>query len=284
MSYTISLELSPNPVDVATLRAGLRAYNRAQVPELLSQVKMEGAVVAYADDGSIIGGATGNDDWGWLYVDTLWVDAAQRGQDYGTRLMTAIEQTARVNGFIGVYLMTADFQALGFYQKLGYQIVGQCPNRPAGHTTYYLVKQPLLPAPVDFRLHLQVPPDANALWTLDTALRQSSAVPIINERLAVFVRDADSQIVGGLVAGVFWDWLDLRWVWLADVLRGKGYGTQLLALAEAECQRRGLYGIFADTASFQALPFYQKHGFDIMFTLVNRPPGHESYFIRKLLR
>jgi GNAT superfamily N-acetyltransferase len=284
MSYTVSLELTPHPTDIQTLRAGLRAYNRAQAPELLHLWEMTCAVVAHADDGTILGGAVAEDDWGWLYVDTLWVDANQRGQDYGTRIMTLVEQTAYTAGFVGIFLMTADFQALGFYQKLGYRILGQCPNRPAGHMTYYLVKQPLIAAPIDFRLHLQIPPNPAALWTLDSALRQSSPVPIVNEHFAVFLRDSDSNIVGGLVGGVFWDWLDLRWFWLADAVRGKGYGAQILAMAEAECQRRGVYGIIADTASFQSLPFYQKHGFDILFTLHDRPPGYESYFIRKLLR
>lgn len=282
--YTISLELTPDSADIQALRAGLRAYNLAHVPELALLPDVEGAVVAYADDGTIIGGAVGETDWGWLYVDTLWVDVIQRGQDYGTRLMTAIEQAARVNGLVGVYLMTADFQALHFYQKLGYSVVGECPNRPAGHSTFYLVKSPIPVAAVDFRLHLQMPPDPAALWTLDTALRQSSPVPIINERFAVFVRDAENTIVGGLVGSIFWDWLDLRWVWVADDLRGKGCGREMLALAVAACQRRGVYGIFADTASFQSLPFYQKQGFEIMFTLPHRPPGYESYFIRKLLR
>ena len=35
------------------------------------------------------------------------------------------------------------FQALSFYQKLGYQIFGQLEDYPVGHTRYFLQKRAL---------------------------------------------------------------------------------------------------------------------------------------------
>src|SRR5579885_2583196 len=60
------------------------------------------------------------------------------------------------------------------------------------------------------------------------------------QRLAIFVRDAESgAIAGGLVGETFWEWLHIDLLWLADELRGQNYGSRLLAMAEDEARRRG---------------------------------------------
>lgn len=41
--------------------------------------------------------------------------------------------------------------------------------------------------------------------------------------------------------------------------------------------------ITCDTSSFQALPFYQAQGFEIVGRLQERPPQYESYFLQKHL-
>ena len=100
-------------------------------------------------------------------------------------------------------------------------------------------------------------------------------------KLVVLVKDESSRVVGGLVGGTYWNWLYVDLFWLEEELRGKGYGGKLLDLAEREAIRRGCAHVFLDTFSFQARPFYEKHGYRVFGTLDDFPPGHKRYFLQK---
>ncbi len=73
-------------------------------------------------------------------------------------------------------------------------------------------------------------------------------------------------------------------LWVADVVRGQGHGGRLLAAAEAYALERGCIGVFLDTFSFQARPFYERNGYGVFATLADYPPGHERCFLRKRLK
>jgi GNAT superfamily N-acetyltransferase len=97
-------------------------------------------LVARDESNTIIGGLIGETYWGWLYVDVLWVAEDRRSQGLGRRLLTQAEEEARARGCGNVYLDTFDFQALGFYEKLGYAVFGTLPGFPGTHTRYFLTK------------------------------------------------------------------------------------------------------------------------------------------------
>ncbi len=102
-------------------------------------------------------------------------------------------------------------------------------------------------------------------------------------RLHVFLRDRDGQIVGGLLGGTYWGWLYVAILWLDESVRRGGWGTRLMAAAEAEALRRGCHHVHLDTMDFQALPFYRKLGFTLFGALKDMPLGHERYFLEKPL-
>ena len=89
----------------------------------------------------LVGGLISYIDWGrWLYIDTIWIDADYRKQGIGEYLVTSAEQKAINQGIKRARLYTFDFQALPFYEKLGYIIYGKLEDFPEGHTIYYLKK------------------------------------------------------------------------------------------------------------------------------------------------
>lgn len=137
MSIRYETTVDPAEDDVAWIRENLVAYNRSQAGE---QPQRKVAVYARDERGTIVGGATGEVTWGWLYVEMLWVHEEYRGNGIGTRLMTDIEQLARKYNVVGFHLGTTDFQALDFYLKSGYEVWGQLPDFPPGHTNYSLRK------------------------------------------------------------------------------------------------------------------------------------------------
>lgn len=101
--------------------------------------------------------------------------------------------------------------------------------------------------------------------------------------LAVFLRNAEGQIVGGLRGLTVWGWLFVSQLWVAADLRGQDYGTRLMEAAEREAMTRGCHAAYVDTFSFLALDFYRKVGYTVFGTLEDFPKGHTRYFLKKVL-
>jgi ribosomal protein S18 acetylase RimI-like enzyme len=99
--------------------------------------------------------------------------------------------------------------------------------------------------------------------------------------LDLFLRTDGGDIVGGLVADTYWNWLDIEDFWIHIDLRGRGYGRQLLALAEETAQARGCRHAHLTTFSFQARGFYEKVGYQVVGALVDYPPGATYFWLRK---
>lgn len=71
---------------------------------------------------SILGGASGVTYYGCLYVDMLWIDDSIRQQGWGSKLMQEAEKIGIERGCTFATVNTMDWEALDFYQKLGYAI------------------------------------------------------------------------------------------------------------------------------------------------------------------
>ena len=93
------------------------------------------------EQGVTIGGLWGRSAYEWLFVELLFVPEHLRASGMGTQLMRQAEEIARQRGCTGVWLDTFAFQALGFYQKLGYTIFGELKDHPRGISQYWLQKR-----------------------------------------------------------------------------------------------------------------------------------------------
>lgn len=103
------------------------------------------------------------------------------------------------------------------------------------------------------------------------------------QSLGVFMRDEKGSLVGGVWGYVNWNWLWVGAVWLSDVLRGSGYGRQMMETLEQAARERGCKYSHLDTFSFQARPFYEGLGYEVFATLDDYPPGHQRFFMKKAL-
>jgi len=103
------------------------------------------------------------------------------------------------------------------------------------------------------------------------------------KNLCFVLRSSDQKIVGGVIGATYWDWLYINLMWITEELRGRGYGQQLLMLAEEEGRKRGAKQVYLDTFSFQAPGFYKKYGYEVFGKLHDFPPGHQRYFLTKQL-
>jgi GNAT superfamily N-acetyltransferase len=294
---SLALTDSPTAAEEAVVRAALREANAAAgFPHDTRPL----AVLLHDAAAAVVGGLWGRTGWSWLYVENLAVPAALRGAGWGRRLLEAAEAEARARGCIGSRLDTYSFQARDFYERHGYEIAGEIADCPPGQTRWTMIKR------LDREPAQAEPwPDATAPRALVTADAEESEidtrhVPALLRGLTaggeaaagkngyrpfnlVVRRPGSAAPVGGLAAFTFYRWLFVRLFYLPEDLRGGGLGAALMARAEREAAARGCIGVWLDTLSFQARPFYEKQGYRVFGTLEDFPPGHSRYYLMKRL-
>ena len=101
--------------------------------------------------------------------------------------------------------------------------------------------------------------------------------------VAFFVTSEEGEARGGLLGSIWGGWLCVDLLWVAQPLRGQGYGSALLAAAEKLAFERGCHSVLLDTLSFQAPAFYHKHGYQTWGVLDDCPTGHQRIYLRKSL-
>lgn len=77
--------------------------------------------------GTFLGGIYGWGQLGWFFVKLLALAPEARKRGVGGELLTRAETHARETGLCGIYLDTYEFQAPGFYAKMGYEEIGRLP-------------------------------------------------------------------------------------------------------------------------------------------------------------
>jgi len=93
------------------------------------------------ENNQIFAGLVARTWWGGLEVQYLWVSDDCRGKGVGRDLMLAAEQEAKQRGCHMAYVDTFNFQAVGFYEKLGYSVYGELGDYAHLHTRHYLAKK-----------------------------------------------------------------------------------------------------------------------------------------------
>lgn len=136
-NFLIEVQEDVKPADMNVIVKALGEFNASksggEMPHYLTITVRDAAQ-------EIVGGLVGATYLGWLQVHAVWIGDALRGKRYGTRLMEAAEKEALRRGCPRVFLETFDFQALGFYEKLGYAVVNRIADFPPGGARYALTK------------------------------------------------------------------------------------------------------------------------------------------------
>jgi GNAT superfamily N-acetyltransferase len=97
------------------------------------------------------------------------------------------------------------------------------------------------------------------------------------------ILDDAGKPVGGAAGHGSFDWVFVELLFIPPTLRGKGIGTRLMGQIEEFALARRLVGIWLDTFSFQARPFYEKLGYSVFGTLEGHPIGGSRHFLSKRL-
>lgn len=137
MKYTISYEANPTHEDLQKISEGIT--DNAQKQRGFSPIETF-AFFIRDDHHQAKGGCTGLIYYGCLHIGQLWIDEHLRNQDYGTALMQKAEKFGKEKNCQFVTVSTMDWEALGFYQKLGFHLEFERHGYPKNSVFCYLRK------------------------------------------------------------------------------------------------------------------------------------------------
>lgn len=243
------------------------------------------AVVLRDATGAIEGGMYASYWQTWMKLELAFLPEARRGGGLGARMLATLEHAAIGLGCRGVWTNSFSVQAPGFYEKQGYRVVGVLKDRPIGHEDVFLAKDGGLgTSPATMVVEFDADPAiGDAIGARLRAFTDTKAGPGNSRPLAILVRDEAGAVIGGLWGRTARGWLYVDLFGLPKTLRGTGLGTRLLRMAEQEARVRGCIGIWLDTFSFQARPFYEKLGLSVFGQIDNFPEGHTRFFLSRRL-
>ena len=133
------------------------------------------------------------------------------------------------------------------------------------------------------RLENAVSQKAQEIGGLVRSYNRSKREAAESEPLNIYVEDDSGELMAGLVAETFGNWLEIEYLFVKEELRRQGIGTQLLQQAESEAKKRNCRFAFVNTYQFQAPAFYQKYGYKEVFTLKDYPyTGQRHYYQKEL--
>jgi GNAT superfamily N-acetyltransferase len=137
MTPIITLTDRTDPKVRAIIEHGLSRYNKERAGH--DDYRVLNVLVSDPATHDVLGGILGHTSLGLCFIDLVFLPEPLRGQDVGTRLMTAAEDEARRRGCRAAVLYTISFQAPGFYEKRGYRAFGKIDGEP-GVARIFMVK------------------------------------------------------------------------------------------------------------------------------------------------
>ena len=127
-------------------------------------------------------------------------------------------------------------------------------------------------------------PPAELLEQIDDGLAQFNLTKVGGwecHHIAVSARK-NGRLIGGISGTAQWDWLKVELLWVETSEQHQGVGSQLLKAIERAAAAKGFLNSRVSTGGWQALAFYEKHGYEIFGQLEDYPKGHTTYFLKKL--
>ncbi|WP_434397806.1 GNAT family N-acetyltransferase [Streptococcus sp. KHUD_016] len=122
---------------------------------------------------------------------------------------------------------------------------------------------------------------AQEIGDLIRAYNRSKREEAESEPLNLYLEDEKGNLMAGLVAETFGNWLEIEYLFVKEELRGQGIGSKLLQRAENEAKNRNCRFSFVNTYQFQAPDFYLSHGYKEVFILEDYPYTGQRYYYQK---
>ena len=130
---------APDTHAETVIRDGLGDYNFSKAG--YRDYRPLAVLVADPATDEIVGGLYGSTSMGLLRIDRFFLPEGLRKQGLGSRILAAAEGEGARRGCSRAILSTLSFQAPGFYERQGWQVLGRIDCDPPGHTRFMMTKK-----------------------------------------------------------------------------------------------------------------------------------------------
>ena len=110
---------------------------------------------------------------------------------------------------------------------------------------------------------------------------ESTGINGLSQPPISFEMSKDKRFAGCVIVQLFWGQLHIRYLFIEEGFRGKGFAKELINHALAYGKAQGCSFAFVETMSFQAPEFYQKLGFKVEFVRRGYDRGTSFYYLKK---
>ncbi|WP_422138342.1 GNAT family N-acetyltransferase [Endozoicomonas sp. ALC020] len=104
-----------------------------------------------------------------------------------------------------------------------------------------------------------------------------------DESIVCYCNGLNGEKVAGIVGRIRGKWLLVEYLWVSESQKGNGIGSKLLLNLETHAMSEGCHSSMLHTASFQAEPFYRKHGYKTQMILDDYCENIDVYYMTKQL-
>jgi N-acetylglutamate synthase-like GNAT family acetyltransferase len=299
----LNYELVKEPKSLeSTVSTMLRETEKRQgLVDLPPINKREFAMAAKTKEGKLAGGIFGYTNYNEAHIAMLAINPECAIPGMGTALLKSFEMAARSRYNCNrLALETFSWQARPFYEKFGFQLFGVQKNQPIGHEKYFMER--VWPAEQNKEAPSCYMNAAEGLtiddWRVDAASTQLAAwldadaqnrkiegVPLYDMTpFGLRVTDTDGTLVACCLYETWWNELHLDKLVVVPDKQHKGVGSAVLKRIEEIAREKKLQHLVADTMSWQAHPFYEKHGFKVFATQKDVPKGHSHLRLLRVLK
>jgi len=280
---------TPTEREINLIRQRMAEYNRAQTNGEYDKPGIEINMVLKDSEGNVVGGISASTQVRVMYLETLWVADEYRKRGYGRDLVLAAERAGFENGCITSHTWSLSFQAPGFYQKIGYEVLGIYDGYPDGITESVLGKriQPHQRGCLEENGQFSITDDVTEaeMNIVHAGLGRYVDEQIGNKRdgigIKLVIRDSTDDVIGGLLAFTTMRNLVVELVWLDERYRGRGLGRKLILEAERIAQEHGCIAVQASALSFQSPGFFRRMGYTVFGMSDGYPDPVKEYYLIK---
>ncbi len=133
------LDTAVTEADAKILHLGLHQHVVLNVGDGYKGIRIK--LVVRDPSGEFVGGLSAWSTLQNLIFDFIWIDERFRSKGLGKILMLEMERIARESGCIASQAYCFSFHAPGFFEKMGYSILGISNGYPPPTTELYLIKK-----------------------------------------------------------------------------------------------------------------------------------------------
>jgi len=244
------------------------------------KVEAVDSYVYVMNDNELVAGAKIHLSWNWVSLNDLMYDSPE---ELKVIVKTIFDEYR--GQFEGISFYTKDEKRKDDFIMAGFKQSGFVEGTPLLKGTYCLTCNEF--SIIDTELvcvHRKEKHEDlhQILLDFDKAYQKEQGLDLKKEHLSIVAYDED-EFMGGVLAINTLDSMYIDLLVVNENYRKQGLGKTLMLKAEKEAVKRNMDEITLGTTEFQARPFYEKLGYQVVYTKENNPKGFKCFSLTKKL-